>query len=119
MNILPFLTMMVLLANATTSVHAQSDLRFLDDAPITKFKEVDIKLLTTALNQALDDGTDGTPVTWENRSAGNSGRITPSKDPQGRSNCRKALVENRHKTTHNTTEAVFCKVGDKWKAISK
>ncbi len=119
MNIKLFLAMTVLFGCATTSAQAQSGLRFLRDTPITKFKEVDKELLTKALNEALDNGADGVPVTWENSSAGNSGRITPSKDPQGRSDCRKALVENRHQTMYNATEAVFCKVDGKWKVPSK
>ena len=111
--------MTVFLAGAVAPVCAQSDLRFLQATPITEFKKVDIDLLMKALNQALDNGMDGVPVTWENPSAGNSGSITPEKDPQGRSGCRKARVENRHKTLHNANEAVFCKIEGKWKALSK
>lgn len=118
MNMKLFLTL-VLLGSAATSAQAQSDLRFLHDSPITKFKKADTDLLIKTLNQALDNGADGTPVTWENRSAGNSGSITPSKDPQGRSNCRKARVENRHQAMHNATETIFCKVDGKWKAVSQ
>ncbi len=119
MNIKPFLPMMVLLCCATTSAQAQSNLRFLHDTPITKFKEVDRELLIKTLNQALDNGADGATVAWENSSAGNSGRITPSKDPEGRSACRKARIENRHQTMYNVTEEVFCKVDGKWKVVGK
>lgn len=114
-----FLPMMVLLCCATTSAQAQSDLRFLHDTPITKFKEADRELLIKTLNQALDNGVDGATMTWENSKAGNSGRITPSKDPEGRSTCRKARIENRHQTMYNATEEVFCKVDGKWKVVSK
>lgn len=113
------LAMTVFLVGAAAPVYAQSDLRFLQATPITEFKKIDIDLLIKALNQALDNGVDGVPVTWENPSAGNSGSITPAKDPQGRHGCRKARVENRHQTLHNATDAVFCKVDGKWKALSK
>lgn len=114
-----FLAMTVLLGCVATSAQAQSNLRFLHDSPIAEFKKADTDLLVKTLNRALNEGADGAPVTWENPSAGNSGRITPSKDPEGRSDCRKALVENRHRTMYNATEAVFCKVDGKWKAVSK
>lgn len=113
-----FLTIMVLLGGVATSVQAQSNLRFLQNTPISKFKGADTELLTKALNQALDNGEDGTPVTWKNNDTGSSGSITPSKDPEGRSNCRKALVKNRHQKLYNATEAVFCKANDKWKLVS-
>jgi len=114
-----FLTIMILLGSVATSAQAQSGLRFLHDAPITKFNKADTDLLIKTSNQTLDTAADGTPVTWENRSSGSGGHITALKDPQGRSNCRKVRVENRHQTLSNTTEAVFCKVDDKWKVISK
>ena len=114
-----FLTIMVLLGGAATSVQAQSNLRFLQDTPISKFKGADTELLTEALNQALDNGEDGIPVTWQNSDTGSSGSITPSKDPEGRSNCRKAHVENRHQKLFNATEVVFCKAYDKWKLVSQ
>ncbi|KAA0889958.1 hypothetical protein [Pusillimonas sp. ANT_WB101] len=113
------LILLIFLAGAATPVHAQSGLHFARDAPITRFKQADIELMTKTLNRALDNGPDGVAQTWENPSAGNSGSITPGKDPQGRNDCRKARVENRHKLTQNVTDAVFCKVDGKWKALSK
>ena len=117
-NMKRFLTMMALVG-AAASAQAQSNLRFLQNTPISKFKGADTELLTKALNQALDTGEDGVPVTWENSDTGSSGSITPSKDPEGRSNCRKALVKNRHQMLYNATEAVFCKADDKWKLVSQ
>ncbi len=113
------LLMTAILAGAFAPVYGQSDLRFLRDTPITKFKQADMDLLSKALSQALDNGMDGVPVTWENPSAGNGGSITPMKDPQVRSGCRKARVESRHQKTYNATEAVFCKSNGKWKVLSK
>ena len=111
--------MIVSLAGASSPACGQAGLRFLEDLPITHFKQADIDLLSRALNQALDSGIDGVPVTWENPSAGNSGSITPTKDPQVRSGCRKARVESRHQKSFNTTEAVFRRIDGKWKVLSK
>ncbi|RTZ48013.1 hypothetical protein EKL30_03290 [Candidimonas sp. SYP-B2681] len=111
--------MIVSLAAASSPAYGQADLRFLEDLPISHFKQADMDLLTKALNQALDNGIDGVPVTWENPSAGNSGSITPTKDPQVRSGCRKARVESRHQKSFNTTEGIFCKSDGKWKVLSK
>lgn len=99
------------------SVSAQG-LNFLQDAPIAKFKQADIDMLLKTLNQALDSGADGVPVTWANPSAGNSGSITPEKGSQVPDGCRKARVESRHKQIHSTSHAVFCKIDGKWKALS-
>lgn len=103
------------LAATVSTVHAQSNLRFLQDTPISKFKKADTDLMFKTLYQALDTAEDGKPVTWENPKASNSGTITTAKDPQGRADCRLAKVENRHLTLHSTHDVVFCKVDGKWK----
>lgn len=105
----------ILLLAATSTVHAQSNLRFLQDTPISKFKKVDTDLMFKTLNEALEKGEDGKAVTWENPKASNSGSITPGKDPKGRNDCRLAKVENRHLTLHSSHDIVFCKVDGKWK----
>jgi hypothetical protein len=111
------MAIMVLLGSAAAPAQAQSDFRFLGDTPITKFKQVDIDLLAKALNQALDNGTDGTLVIWASPNADNSGSITPSRGPQGRTGCRKARVENRHQMLYNTTEAVFTSAPGAWRIL--
>lgn len=110
-----FLVAGILMTAAVSSVHAQSNLRFLQDTPISKFKKADTDLMFKTLYQALDTAEDGKAVTWENPKASNSGSITPEKDPQGRADCRLTKVENRHLTLRSTHDVVFCKVGGKWK----
>lgn len=105
---------MAFLGSAIAPAQAQSDLRFLKDAPISQFKKADTDLLAKALNQALEHSPDGVPVKWENPSANNSGSITPSKDLKNRSGCRKVHVENRHQALTSETSVVFCKIDGKW-----
>ncbi len=109
----------LLLAVTTASAFAQSNLGFLRDTPLSKFKKVDTDLMLKTLNTALDSGADGVPVTWENPAASNSGTITPSKDPDGRTNCRSASVESRHLTLYTKHDLVFCKKDGKWKRDQK
>lgn len=94
---------------------AQSNLAWLRDAPAASFSKADMKLMVDTLHKALDSQPDGKTLSWENASAGNSGSITPAKDPKGRADCRQARVENRHKAALATTDAVFCKSGGQWK----
>ena len=94
---------------------AQSNLGWLRDAPAASFSKADIQLMVDTLHGALDSQADGKPVTWENAAAGNSGSITPAKDPKGRAACRLARIQNRHKAALATTDAVFCKDGGQWK----
>lgn len=105
----------LLLTATASTVFAQSNLAFLRDTPISKFKKVDTDLMFKTLNQTLDNGADGVTAKWENPGTPNSGAITPSKDPKGRADCRAAVVENQHQTLHSKNEAIFCKKDGKWK----
>ncbi len=109
------LVAMLLLGSAAISAQAQSNLGWLSNTPAEKFTKTDMKLLAKAVHDALENSPDGTPVTWENAAAQNGGTITPSKDPAGRPDCRKARIENHHKGLDNTNDVVFCKVDGKWK----
>ncbi len=108
-----------LFAATATSAFAQSNLAFLRDTPISKFKKADTDLMFKTLKQTLDSGADGTPVTWERSGTSNSGTITPAKDPAGRADCRAATVENRHETLYSKHDVVFCKKDGKWKMDKK
>lgn len=110
-----FLIAGFLVATTASSVFAQSNLGFLRDTPISKFKKADTDLMFKTLNQALDSGADGVAVKWENPGTPNSGTITPSKDAKGRADCRAVVVENQHQTLHSKNDAVFCKKDGKWK----
>lgn len=110
---------LILAGTFSVSVFAQSNLGWLKETPITKFGKADVQTVVKTLNQALDSGEDGVPLTWENADAKNSGSVTPSPDPEGRPGCRSARVENRHMTLHNTSDLVFCKVNGKWTPAQK
>jgi surface antigen len=110
-----FLLAGFLVAATTSSVFAQSNLRFLQDTPFSKFKKADTDLMFKTLNQTLDSGADDVAVKWENPGTSNSGTITPSKDSKGRADCRAVVVENQHQTLHSKNDAVFCKKDGKWK----
>lgn len=105
----------LLFAATASTVFAQSNLGFLRETPISKFKKADTDLMFKTLNQTLDNGADGVTTKWENPGTPNSGTITPSKDPKGRADCRAVIVENQHKTLHSKNDAVFCKKDGKWK----
>lgn len=110
-----FLIAGFLVAATASTAFAQSNLGFLRDTPASKFKKADTDLMFKTLNQTLESGADDVPVKWENPGTPNSGSITPSKDTQGRANCRAVVVENQHLTLQSKNGAVFCKQDGKWK----
>jgi surface antigen len=109
-----FLVAGILMTAAVSSVHAQSNLRFLQDTPISKFKKADTDLMFKTLYQALDTAEDGKAVTWENPKASNSGSITPEKDPQGTRTCRLSSGQSRESSPDPAQHPRRCVLQSGW-----
>ena len=54
---------------------AAQNIGFLSRGPIAYLNDDEKALLSETLSRALEDGTDGETVTWENPDTGNNGRI--------------------------------------------
>jgi surface antigen len=98
------------------------NLTFLDQAPMRFFNEEDLKLLSDASDQALDEATDGESVDWSNESTGNSGSLTPvnSFTRQGKDCRRLEVISQATKATRGSARTLvdFCKVGGAWKILT-
>lgn len=86
-----------LLAAIATPV-AASGLGFLSRGPMSRFNDADMKLLNSALGQALQAPADGTTFAWANEKSGASGSVTPQRlfEDSGVP-CRELKVVNRHR----------------------
>jgi surface antigen len=69
-----WLTGLIIAALLTTSAAAQN-IGFLSKGPIAYLNDDEKAKLSETLNRALETGTDGETVTWENPETGNNGRI--------------------------------------------
>jgi surface antigen len=97
-----------------------SNLGFLKDAPITRFKGPDLDMFQTNLYNTLDRNADGSTSHWENPNTGSAGEIVIVKSfSQDSKRCRRVRFSNRARGyTEAKTDAVFCKETDgQWKLL--
>ena len=74
-----------------------ANLRFLKDAPASRFNAEDSKLFRAAFDKALTEAPDGTGVDWSNEKTGGRGRLTPVKTYEVKgASCRDLRIENSH-----------------------
>jgi surface antigen len=87
-----------------------SNLRFLDDTPVSRFNQQDMRLLQDSLDKAMNEAADGTTVEWANDKTGAGGTITPNgRFERTGTECRKARLTTRFKTLKGGGEYNFCK----------
>jgi surface antigen len=98
---------------------AQSNLGFLDNAPIQKMTKADIALLMKHSDEALSRNADGHTSAWANPQTGASGTITPLKTfTQRGMKCREAEYTNFAGGFRGASRHTLCLQGGTWKIAS-
>ncbi|MGU7779733.1 hypothetical protein [Burkholderia sp. PU8-34] len=102
---------------AALPAHAQNNLNFLNDTPISYFSKADTASLSKAVQKARDEGKDGETTTWQN-SGGRTqldAKLTPSTSEQDGKTCREIATEISAKGQTMTLKPVYCKTAaGKW-----
>ena len=108
------------LAATSLAVHAQSNMRFLKDAPIEKMTQEDLALLLKNSNEALTRNADGETSGWANAKTGASGTVTPLRSfTQKGMKCREAEYTNHAAGLNGGGRYTLCRVADgSWKLVS-
>jgi surface antigen len=108
-----------LLAAAAAAVHAQSNMRFLDNAPIEKMTKEDLALMLKNSNEALSRNRDGETSGWANAKTGASGTATPLRSfTEKGMKCREAEYTNHAAGLNGGGRHTLCRVADgSWKIL--
>ncbi len=103
------------LALAAAGAAAATGLGFLAKGPMAKFNDADMKLLNSALEQALTAEQPGAPIEWRNEKSGASGVITPERlfEDSGRP-CRELRIVNRHRQVQASGVYTMCLRNGRW-----
>ena len=114
------LAALAVLAAASVAVHAQTNMRFLKDAPIEKMTQEDLGLMLKNSNEALSRNADGETSGWANAKTGASGTATPLRSfTQKGMKCREAQYTNHAAGLNGGGKFVLCRVADgSWKLVS-
>ena len=108
-----------LLLVAAGAVSAQSNLRFLKDAPIEKMTREDLALMMKNSNEALSRNADGETSAWTNPKTGASGTATPLRSfTQKGMKCSEADYTNHAGGFNGGGRFTLCRVGNDWKLVS-
>ena len=105
------------LAAASVAVHAQSNMRFLKNAPVEKMTQEDLALMLKNSNEALTRNADGETSGWANPKTGASGTATPLRSfTQKGMKCREAEYTNHAGGFNGGGKFTLCQVaGGSWK----
>jgi len=115
----PRLAAFALLAAAAFAAHAQSNMRFLDNAPIEKMTREDLALMLNNSNEALSRNADGETSGWANAKTGASGTATPLRSfTQQGMKCREAQYTNHAGGLNGGGRYTLCRAaGGTWKIL--
>lgn len=94
---------------------------FLEDAPAAKFDDLDWKLLTQTVDEALENTPKGEVLHWENPETGHLGSVTMmgSKKSAGQP-CKVLKVYSEAATIKGESIIMFCKQQDgEWKIVTR
>jgi surface antigen len=96
------------------------NLGFLHNAPASYFTEQDWKLVSGAVNQALDMSEEGQAVTWENPETGHLGTVTAVKTTRKEgAPCCELKIYNKVEKASAESYHRFCKQPDgSWKTVT-
>src|SRR5688572_8128173 len=71
------------------------NMRFLNDAPITRLNEAEVRAFKAFVNKTLDEGADGTTVEWKAPKTVFTSQVTPTRSfTDGNRKCRDATIES-------------------------
>ncbi|WP_175953037.1 hypothetical protein [Burkholderia sp. BCC0405] len=104
-------------AAAMLPAHAQNNLNFLSDTPLSYFSKTDRASLSKAVVQVRDEGKDGETTTWQSTGRGTQidAKITPATTETNGKTCREIATEITAKGQTMTLKPVYCKSGaGKW-----
>ncbi|WDD93728.1 hypothetical protein Bsp3421_003822 [Burkholderia sp. FERM BP-3421] len=109
------------LAAGACGAHAQNNLNFLNDTPVSYFSKADTASLTKAVQHVRDDGKDGETVDWQNDRKGTpiAAKLTPTTADDGGRTCREIVVEISAKGQSMTLKPRFCKTAAGQWALQK
>jgi surface antigen len=108
------------LAAASLAAHAQSNMRFLKDAPIERMTQDDVALMLKNSNEALSRNADGEMSGWANAKTGASGTATPLRSfTEKGMKCREAEYTNHAGGLNGGGKFTLCRIADgTWKLVS-
>jgi surface antigen len=114
------LAALAVLAAASLAASAQTNMRFLKDAPIDKMTREDTELMLKNSNEALSRNADGETSGWANPKTGASGTATPLRSfTQKGMKCREAQYTNHASGLNGGGKFTLCRVADgSWKLVS-
>ncbi|KWE34558.1 hypothetical protein [Burkholderia territorii] len=104
-------------AAAMLPAHAQNNLGFLSDTPLSYFSKTDRASLAEAVVQVRDAGKDGETTTWQSSGRGTQidAKLTPSTSENDGKTCREIATEISAKGQTMTLKPVYCKTAaGKW-----
>ncbi|AOJ24589.1 MULTISPECIES: hypothetical protein [Burkholderia] len=104
-------------AAAMLPAHAQNNLSFLNDTPISYFSNADRASLSKAVVQARDEGKDGETTTWQSSGRGTQidAKLTPTTTETDGKTCREITTDITAKGQTMTLKPVYCKTATgKW-----
>ncbi|HDR8861539.1 TPA: hypothetical protein QDA74_003017 [Burkholderia territorii] len=104
-------------AAAMLPAHAQNNLGFLSDTPLSYFSKTDRASLAEAVVQVRDAGKDGETTTWQSSGRGTQidAKLTPSTSENDGTTCREITTEISAKGQTMTLKPVYCKTAaGKW-----
>lgn len=113
------LAALAILAAASVAAHAQTNMRFLKDAPIEKMTREDLALMLKNSNEALSRNADGETSAWTNPKTGASGTATPLRTfTQQGMKCRETDYTNHAAGFNGGGRHTLCLRSGAWKILS-
>ena len=86
------------------------NLRFLEDAPITRLKGEELKAYRAFVDKTLSDGPDGTAAEWSAPKTTFTSKVTPAaRFKDGSLECREAVIESATTDRQAKGTYTFCR----------
>ena len=86
------------------------NMRFLQEAPITRLKEAEVRAFRVFVSKTLDEGADGVSAEWKAPQTVFASQVTPTKSfTDGNLKCREATIESHAQDRQERGKYVFCK----------
>ncbi|AOR66971.1 hypothetical protein BBJ41_05075 [Burkholderia stabilis] len=104
-------------AAAMLPAHAQNNLNFLTNTPLSYFSKADTASLSKAAEKVRDEGKDGETTTWQNSGSRTQieAKLTPTTTETDGKTCRQITTDITAKGQTMTLKPVYCKTAaGKW-----
>ncbi|MEO8308195.1 MAG: DVU3141 family protein [Pseudomonadota bacterium] len=103
---------MIVIALAMAQLSMASNLSFLNDSVVSKFKKQDLQLLMASVDKVLDSPEPRASGNWSNAKTGNSGEVVVTGQftaTDGHA-CKNVNVLNRTATMQGKADYILCQV---------